>query len=349
MTQIARSLRVSDAGRTSKSRQRQANVCGKDCLSPLPLEVFFQIIRYMRDALSPRPYAPLQTLSTVNKAIRAKCVAAGLFQSILVTVQQGPKSIRNISYLLRMKNIPPSYVHTLTIIESVLGECPSEFARLLQLLPLLKFLRIKGSRGEFGFDSQAPLNCGRLISYNGILHKTLSSKSYHTKLEHVEIINMSITQIVIDIIATIPGYDRLTLTSSQIVHQPDIMQSTLCNVRYLVMNGGDSARTKWTYRFLRNAKLCHSITYLAISLYTFVDMLKQMQLDNLSCSQTFPNLKTLHLNLANIYFSRRLNISPTIKVQNVVCAVVQLSPLVFDLISVLLLIKDSLIQEMVSS
>ena len=156
--------------------------------------------------------------------------------------------------MIRMKDIPADYVHTLTITEYVIGECPSELARLLQLLPHLRTFRMKGNR-----EWQPPLNCGRLISFNGMLHKTLSSKSYNRNLEEIEIHNMSITQIVIDVIAAIPRYTQLKLIWSQVLHEPDLMTTTLCNPTFLQMDGDNHnykfGNERWMYHFLRTTKI----------------------------------------------------------------------------------------------
>ena len=144
--------------------KRDKVVSGKDYLSPLPLELLLLILRYTDDIPSKR-LPTLKSMSMVSKGLRAKCMSAGLFQSLLVTFHRGTNSIRNLNYILTNKSVPAHCVHTLTIKEEIIRECPSELARLLQLLPHLKTFRIIGNR-----ESKPTLNCGRLISFNGMLY-----------------------------------------------------------------------------------------------------------------------------------------------------------------------------------
>lgn len=291
--------------------KRDKVVRDKDCLSPLPLELFLHIIRYTDDRV-PKPFATLKSLSMVNKSLRAKCISAGLFQSLFVTLHRGTNSIRNVCYMLRNKSIPADYVHTLTIDECIIGECPSELARLLQLLTQLKTFRIRGNR-----QSQPPLNCGRLISFNGMLHKTFSSRSHLTKLENVEIINMSITQIIIDIIAALPRYHRLELRRSQFVRAPDLMTTTLCNPTFLHMHG-DIGEGMWVFSFLRTTTIARSIRYLCVHANVFFSLFAVMKLRSVSLTVFLPALKTLYLLTSCGYSRRNMNFLEGLRIPHVV-------------------------------
>ena len=109
-------------------RRLSRRMPGRDHFSSLALEIFLPIVQFSADVSSPRPNAPLKSLSLVNRIIRSKCITAGLFRSLLVTLQHGAKSIVNICCVLRMKEIPSYYIYTLTITEYILGECPSEIS-----------------------------------------------------------------------------------------------------------------------------------------------------------------------------------------------------------------------------
>ena len=291
--------------------KREKVVRDKDCLSPLPLELFLHIIRYADDII-PKPCTTLKSLSMVNKSLRAKCISAGLFQSLLVTLHRGTNSIRNVCYMLRNKSIPADCVHTLTIDEYIIGECPSGLARLLQLLPQLKTFRMRGNR-----ESQPPLNCGRLISFNGMLYKTFSSRSHLTKLENIEIINMSITQIIIDVIAAMPRYHRLELRRSQVVHTPDLMTTTLCNPTFLHMHG-DIGKEMWMYSFLRTTTIARSIRYLCVHANVFFSLFAVMKFKSASLTVFLPALKTLYLLTSYGYSQRNMNFLEGLRIPNVV-------------------------------
>ena len=295
--------------------KRDKMVHGKDHLSPLPLELFFVILRYADDIPS-KPLTTLKSLSMVNKHLRAKCISAGLFQSLLVTFHRGTNSIRNVCYMLRNKSIHADYVHTLTITEYIIGECPSELARLLQLLPQLKIFRMRGNR-----ESQPPLNCGRLISFNGLLSKTFSSRSYLTKLEKIEIINMSITQIIIDIIAAIPRYHRLELWRSQVVHGPDLMTTTLCNPIFLHIQGEKLeygfSKEMWMYLFLRTTKIARSIRLFCVHANTSYSLFALMKHKNISLTEFLPALKTIYLLPSRHYNHRNIGSLEDLRIPNV--------------------------------
>ena len=240
---------------------------GKDYLSGLPLELFVPIVKYTIDNTSSKPLASLKSLSSCNKTIRAKCISSGLFQSLLVTLHRGPSTIRLIHQRFLLKTIPTFSIHSLTITEYIIGECPAELARLLQLLPQLRTLRIKGNRqteSSFSWDSLPPLKCGRLVSFNSLLYKTLSSKSRLRALDCLEIIDCSITQVLIDVIAAIRSYTRLVWTRSHILHEPDLMQHTHCNVRTVQMSGTRFGNDRWMSRFLSYTRISKSVEFLSL-------------------------------------------------------------------------------------
>ena len=296
--------------------KRDKVIRGKDWLSPIPLELFLLIVRYTDDIPS-KPLTTLKSLSRVNKDLRAKCISAGLFQSLFVTLHRGTNSIRNICYMLRNKSIPADYVHILTITEYIISECSSELARLLQLLPQLQTFRIRGNR-----ESQPPLNCGRLISFNGMLYKTLSSRSHLTKLEKIEIIDMSISQIVIDIIAAIPRYHRLELRRSRVVRAPDFMTTTLCNPTFLHVQGETFeygiGKEMWMYPFLRTTKIARSVRYFCLHANTSYSLFAFLRYKNASLTEFFPALKTLYLLPSSRYDQRNMDFLEDLRIPNVV-------------------------------
>lgn len=213
--------------------------------------------------------------------------------------------------MLRNKSVPAHSVHTLTIKEDIIRERPSELARLLQLLPHIKTFRIMGNR-----ESKPPLNCGRLISFNGMLYKIFSSKSHLTKLEKVEIINMSITQIIIDIIAAIPRYNRLELRWSEVAHAPDSMTTTLCCPAFVHMQGNMGTITRM-YFFLRNTKIARSVRYFCVDAYAFSSSVAFMKSRNVSLTEFLPALKTLYL-LPSGNGQRSVDFLENLRIPNVV-------------------------------
>ena len=273
---------------------------GKDYLSGLPLELFVPIVKYTIDNTSSKPLASLKSLSSCNKTIRAKCISSGLFQSLLVTLHRGPSTIRSIHQRLLLKTIPTFSIHSLTITEYIIGECPAELARLLQLLPQLRTLRIKGNRqteSSFSWDSLPPLKCGRLVSFNSLLYKTLSSKSRLRALECLEIIDCSITQVLIDVIAAIRSYTRLVWTRSHILHEPDLMQHTHCNVRTVQMSGTRFGNDRWMSRFLSYTRVSKSVEFLSLPETLVESIFAGLARNTLAMPKLegYPKLMTVHV------------------------------------------------------
>lgn len=299
--------------RTHRKHSNRSTACGRDYLSALPLELFFVIASHIIDNVSTTPRTALKTLSLVSKEVRSKCISAGLFESLLIMAQHGlSRRVRTICYKLNSKTILPNSVHELTIGEQIIRECPSELARLLQLVPHVRILRITGSRrdnGPYFRESHRPLICGRLISFSGILYKTLTSQTYLPRLEHIEVINLSMTQIMFDILAAIPQYSTLTLSGCLITEYPDPMMATkLCKVSFLHLKrnyaSGDEARL---VDFLANTNIGRKIKYLTISTSVLGNLLLNIPRRNSRFEAVFPRLETLNIFRADLsYYARHV-------------------------------------------
>jgi hypothetical protein len=279
---------------------------GRDYLSELPFELFLPIVKYIIDNNSSKPLASLKSLSSCNKAIRGKCISSGLFKSLLVNLHRGHSSIRQILQRLLHKtpfafSIPAFSIHSLTITVYIIGECPSELAKLLELLPQLRIFRIKGNRqteSSISWDSLPPLNCGRLVSFDSLLYKTLSSKPKLLTLERLEIIDCSVTQVLMDIIAATRSYTRLVWTRSHLLHKPDVMQHAHCKVRTVHFNGTRFGDERWMGRFLSYARISAHVEYMSLPerLLEFVfGDLGRLLLVFPTRQDIFPKLRTVHV------------------------------------------------------
>ena len=284
--------------RLTAQRRTPRRPTGNDRLSGLPLELFLPIVRYTVDNTASKPLASLKSLSSCSKVIRAKCISSGLFRSLRVTFHRGSATIRGINQRLLIKAIPAYLIHSLTITEYIVGECPSELARLLQLLPQICVFRIKGNRqteSTFSWDSLPPLNCGRLISFNSLLHKTLSSPSKLRNLERLELIDCSITQVLIDLIATIRSYRHLVWTRSHILLKPNLLESIHCNVNIMYIEGTRFGNEIWMGQFLRSTRICESVEYMSLPATLFASIIGERRRKSPPLERVFPKLRTVHL------------------------------------------------------
>jgi len=277
----------------------------KDYFSGLPFELFLAIVDYTIDDTSAKPLASFKSLSVCNKTIRAKSVSSGLFRSFLVTPHHGTGTIREINQRLLFKTIPQSTIHTLTISESIISECPSELAKLLQLLQHLRVLRIKGpgkSDPSITWSSSPRLKCGRLVSFNGLLHKSLSTRLQ--TLDQLEIIDCSVTQIHIDIIVTIKSYKHLVLRSCEFLEDPDLMWHTNRNVRTVQMERPRLGIASPTSQFLKCTRICATVEFLSFPAAYFGSILAHLTNTHHDISapgEIFPKLKTVYLLPGDLY------------------------------------------------
>ena len=280
----------------SRPPPRRRTPAGNDCLSGLPFELFLLIVKYVIDNTSSKPFASVKSLSSCNKTIRAKCISAGLFQSLLVSLHRGAGTIVAVNHRLFIKTIPASTIRTLSITESIISNCPSDFARLLALLPYLRALRIKGRTFTgSSITSLPPLDCGRLISFNSLLYKTLSSHNNLQTLEQLEIIECSTTQILIDIIVAIRGYNRLVFRRSRVVDEPDLIDHTNCNVKIVEIHGTSFRYAKWMGQFLQRTRICATLEFLSLPATLYIgSVTASLHHNNLKIEDVFPKLRTLH-------------------------------------------------------
>ena len=201
-----------------------------------------------------------------------------------------------------------STIRTLSITESVIGNRPSDFARLLALLPYLRALRIKGNTFTGSSRISSPrLDCGRLISFNSLLYKTLSSPNNLQTLEQLEIIECSATQILIDIIAAIRSYNRLVFRRSRVVHEPDLMDHTNCNVKIVEIYGMSFRYANWMGQFLQRTRICATVELLSLPATSYGSVAASLHDNHSKIEDVFPKLRTLYFSSpspANSYSSR---------------------------------------------
>jgi hypothetical protein len=176
-----------------------------------------------------------------------------------------------------------------------MGIRPSDFARLLALLPYLRVLRIKGSTFTgSSLTSSPPLDCGRLISFNSLLYKTLSSPNNLQTLEQLEIVECSATQILIDIIAAIRSYNRLVFRRSRVVDEPDLMDHTNCNVKIVEIHGTSFRYANWMGQFLQRTRICATIEFLSLPATLYGSVAASLHDNHPKIEDMFPKLRTLH-------------------------------------------------------
>jgi hypothetical protein len=267
----------------------------KDHLSSLPFELLCDIIKYTIDRASFKPIASLKSLAIVNDTIRRGCVSVGLFENFVLTLRRGTNSVTDACEVLKSNANLAKSIRTLTISDTVIAECPSALSRFLQLLPNLEKFRIKGTA------SSKPLNHGTLISFNGLLHKTLISTRYLQNLKSLDLINLSLTHLITDIASVNPKIRQLNLITCENLGSPNPTNFTSCKVQYLHYHG---LRFE---RFMLGQKVFQNVTYFALSYPRNQGLPAPWPEIYSTFSNLFPNLKTFHVTADRVLYSRDAN------------------------------------------
>jgi hypothetical protein len=255
----------------------------KDHLSSLPFELLCDIIEYTIDRTSSKPLASLKSLAVVNDTIHRGCVSVGLFKNFVLTLQHGMDAPNDACRLLKSNSNIAKSVQNLTISDTVIAECPSALSRFLQLLPNLKKLRIKGT------TTSKPLKHGTLISFNGLLHKTLISTRYLKNLKSLDLIDLSLTHLVTDIASVNPRILQLNLITCDILGLPNPTKFTSCKVQYLRYRGFHIGQLLFGQSSFQN------VTYFACPHPSNLGRYAPWPRMCSAIPNLFPNLKTFHI------------------------------------------------------
>jgi hypothetical protein len=231
--QTRRSSSLSTTRRTSIARSTRSPAPKKsDAFSLLPFELFSEIVGYTFDTSSETPQRDLKALSTVNKTIRAKCVAVGLFEQLNIDLQHpGGDSMAEVCSFV-IKTNAGLHIQSLSLHNTVIGDSPCALpfglSRLLQHLPELRKLTFKGLPSLW-----KPSPHEIVVKVGGMLQRTLSSGQYLQKLQSVEIVDLTISYYVADIVAAIRGLRELTLNNVRITSREVSARMISTGIRHM--------------------------------------------------------------------------------------------------------------------
>lgn len=275
---------------TSPKTRPNAMLSGqKDVLSTLPFEVFSMITHNAIDPSTYEPLSTLKSLSQVNKQIREYCIAWGLFKSFLVTRDSGLDSLALISSFLSNPHIAQR-IQTLTLHDTIIGDSatasPSALSDLLQQVPQLRTLRIKG------LPNSELLSQSRLVTVNGLLYETLSSGRYLTNLRKIELFDFTLTQYTADIVSAMKGITHLSMERIKVSDSTSVKGIISKDIQFLRFHGLQKSIENVLKRGQENC--FQNVTCLSFEIgFGYPETWVKDKESSAEFKRQFPNLKTL--------------------------------------------------------
>jgi hypothetical protein len=275
--------------KAAATQPRTRGDASRDLFSTLPFELFRDILSYTRSDSSQNrsDFPTLKALSTLNKTIRAKCLALGLLKNVVIKTTV---ALNQLYHFLKSRSRIALAVRCVTLYQDVLTAPSSILHRILPMLKHIAMLRIQGDgrkRSKILSNDR-----GRLSTLNSAIYKVFANYGFLPELAHVELVRMEITQFIVDLVVT-AHYSTLTLTDCTFREYPDIVAQPSYKVKYLDINSYTSSRH--FVPFLYNSCISQSLTHITLSLHLLFKIFDHSTARSCTFSKVFPKLTTINV------------------------------------------------------